>query len=206
MANPEITQTSFAPGSAAGQRLVQGPSERNPGSEPRRPGKPPTPHGAKDLPEPARAGEEFHSLCRLTTFAWTGAGIETRTRFASTGNKVLLRLAASSAEIQRIWNRTSVRLVPCTPQGRPSGPTIEGDARVLSPDEEDLARQAMGVASGPSDRFLRGDEVVYVEVLPIKQLANVHARLGHGRAGDDKAEPRDLPLAPLSGETLGHGG
>jgi PPOX class probable F420-dependent enzyme len=149
MTNPEVTQASLATGRTIDQPLAKSHAKCDP-----------------------RSGREpgAETPCRLTTFAWTGAGIETRACFASSRDRLYLRLADSSPEVQRIWNRAHVRLVPCTEQGRPTGPALEGDARVLGPGDDEFARQAMGAAPGRSASVLgqqaRNDELVYVEIVP----------------------------------------
>jgi hypothetical protein len=77
--------------------------------------------------------------CLLITFAWTGAEVESRARLDVGDRRLYLRLAATSPALERIWNREGVRIVPCTSMGRPTGPAVEGRARVLAAgDDEDL--------------------------------------------------------------------
>jgi PPOX class probable F420-dependent enzyme len=75
--------------------------------------------------------------CRLTTFAWTGAEVETSARLGLADGRLYVRLAATSPALERIWNTASVRVVPCTRTGRPTGPVIEGRARVLAAQEDE---------------------------------------------------------------------
>jgi hypothetical protein len=77
------------------------------------------------------------SRCRLTTFAWTGAEVETRARLGFRDGRLYLRLGVANPALERIWNRESVRVVPCTTTGRPTGPVVEGRARVLAADEDE---------------------------------------------------------------------
>jgi PPOX class probable F420-dependent enzyme len=105
------------------------------------------------------------SRCRLTTFAWSGAEVETYTRLALGEGRVYVRLAATSPALERIWNSASVRLVPCTPGGRPTGPAVDGQARVLADGDDAPARRALaGGREWP--RLSRDEDLLYVEIVP----------------------------------------
>jgi PPOX class probable F420-dependent enzyme len=96
--------------------------------------------------------------CRLTTFAWSGAAVHTRVRLGLEGDRLYLSLPATSPAVERIWNRASVRIEPCTSLGRPTAPAVEAEARLLADDAAEAARRALaGVA--------RDSDPVYVEVL-----------------------------------------
>jgi PPOX class probable F420-dependent enzyme len=109
------------------------------------------------------SGFASKSCCRLTTLAWTGAEVETRARLGvGGGGRLYVRLGAASLAAKRIWNREHVRVVPCTPAGRATGPAIEGCARILSHGEDESARRALARDREP-DGY-----VLYAEVLPAR--------------------------------------
>ena len=76
----------------------------------------------------------------------------------------LTRKREASRELSRIWNTGRARVVPCTPEGRPLGPALEGDARVLRPGEEAAALEA-GLLGLPGS----SNQLAYVEVRPLGQ-------------------------------------
>jgi PPOX class probable F420-dependent enzyme len=135
--------------SAAGERRRLGASGRR---------------GIERPPAPVKAAR-----CLLTTFARTGAEVETRARVAVGEDKVYVRLAGTSPALERIWNGARVRVRPCTLGALPTGPAVEGGARVLSDDEDAPARRAL--ATGRRwPRLLpslpRDEELLYVEIVP----------------------------------------
>ena len=75
--------------------------------------------------------------CRLTTFAWTGVGVETKAGLTRVGDRLYVRLPVSSAALARIWNLPRVRVVPCAANGRPAGPALEASARLVEASDDD---------------------------------------------------------------------
>lgn len=122
-------------------------------------------------PEPRIADLSF---CLLTTFDWTGIGVETRAPFAPGDGRLYLQLAASSPAVQRLWNIAKVRVVSCTAAGRPTGMCVDGDARVLGPGQDEAAWRALEGASrrsfGCLGTTVHLDDLLYVEVVPARAL------------------------------------
>ena len=82
--------------------------------------------------------------------------------------------AENSYKVKRIRRNPKVQLAPCTIRGKVVGPTAEAIARILSADEEVLAKSALKRVV-PSWRLftflqkLRGASGVYLEIVPVKK-------------------------------------
>jgi hypothetical protein len=114
------------------------------------------------------------SYCRLTTFAWNGAELETRAALGVGEGRVYVRLPATNPVLECIWNSASARVVPCTPRGRPTGPPVEGEARILCDGEDAPARRALGggpQSPSPLRRLAHDEDELYVEIVPAPRRA-----------------------------------
>ncbi len=112
---------------------------------------------------------EGQSYCLVVTYKRSGEGVPTPVWFGlDTHGRVYFRTYADAVKVKRIRNRPQVRVAPCTVRGKPLGPAAEGTARVLGPDEEAHAEEAIQSNYGLFRKAYRasaGDTAaVYVEV------------------------------------------
>jgi PPOX class probable F420-dependent enzyme len=128
--------------------------------------------------EPADSAGGFeplrgHEYALLTTFRRSGEPVPTPVWFGVAENgRLYFRSEAGVGKLKRIRNEPRVRLAPCTMRGKPLGPSVEGRAHILSPDEEESAERAIQanyrrfrkVYEGMGHRI--GVEAKYVEVEP----------------------------------------
>jgi uncharacterized protein len=113
-----------------------------------------------------------HKYGLLITYRRDGSGVPTPIWFGVREGKAYLRTERRTAKVKRILANPRVRLAPCTMRAKPVGPAAEGTARVLGPDEEPAAEEAIQANYGlgrriyeaPVDRS--GLDLVYVEVTP----------------------------------------
>jgi uncharacterized protein len=113
-----------------------------------------------------------HAL--VVTFKRSGEPVPTVVNFGlGAGGRLYFRSEQRVPKIRRIENDPHVRVAPCTFRGKPTGPVVEGRARVLAKDEEPLAYEAIAANWGPgsrpyekiADRYLEWHGA-YVEVIP----------------------------------------
>ena len=115
-----------------------------------------------------------HGFISLTTFRKSGKAVVTPVRFALESGKVYVSTGLKAGKVRRIRRNPRVQLAPCTIRGEVVGPTLEAMARILSVDEEVLARNALKQVV-PSWRLftflqkLRGASGVYLEIAPVKK-------------------------------------
>jgi len=93
-------------------------------------------------PSPAAPlqGQKYISLA---TFRRNGQEVRTPVWFAEQAGKLYVMTRNDSGKFKRIRNRPQVRLAPCTMRGKVTGAWIDGQARILDPAEEVVARQAL---------------------------------------------------------------
>jgi PPOX class probable F420-dependent enzyme len=110
--------------------------------------------------------------CAVVSFKRSGEPVPTPVNFGLAGGRLYFRSEPTSAKLRRIGNDPHVRVFPCNMRGRPSGPTVEGRARVLSGEEAAAADRALAANWTPSMKALERGldrlpvEIVYVEVEP----------------------------------------
>ena len=113
-----------------------------------------------------------HAL--VVTFKRSGEPVPTVVNFGlDDEGRLYFRSEQRVPKIRRIENDPHVRVAPCTFRGKPSGPVVEGRARVLGKDEEPRAYEAIAANWGPgsrpyeklADRYLEWHGA-YVEVVP----------------------------------------
>jgi uncharacterized protein len=110
----------------------------------------------------------------VVTFKRSGDPVPTPVNFGLDDEGTLyFRSERRVPKIRRIENDPHVRVCPCNFRGKPTGPVVEGRARVLSREEEKHAYDALsanwGLGSRPyeklADRYLEWHGA-YVEVVP----------------------------------------
>jgi PPOX class probable F420-dependent enzyme len=71
----------------------------------------------------------------LTTFRKNGAPVSTPVTFAQYNAKLYVVTGVTTGKIKRLRHTSRVELGPCDSQGTMLGPTLAGQARILSRDE-----------------------------------------------------------------------
>jgi uncharacterized protein len=134
--------------------------------------------GAFEAAQRPAGAEDFESLrgarqCLLVTFKRSREPVPTPVNFGLDADGTLFfRSEPRSAKVKRIQRDPRVRVCACNIRGKPTGPTVEGRARVLAEAESSRAEAAVaGNWSGAMKPLERGlerlpVEMVYVEVVP----------------------------------------
>jgi PPOX class probable F420-dependent enzyme len=110
--------------------------------------------------------------CLVVTFKRSGEAVPTPVLFGVEDGKLYFRTEPDIAKVKRIRNDPHVRVGPCNWRGKPSGPLVEGTARVLSGDEAKHAYDVLRRSYTPSQRIYESAldrmpvELAYVEVVP----------------------------------------
>src|SRR5437867_848641 len=87
------------------------------------------------------AGRKY---CLVETFRRSGEPMPTPVWFGHlSADRICFRTGAQAGKIKRIRNDGHVRVAPCTARGRPVGPFMEGDARLVDPHEASAAEAAL---------------------------------------------------------------
>jgi PPOX class probable F420-dependent enzyme len=110
----------------------------------------------------------------LHTFRKSGEAVPTPVWFGlDEAGKLYFRSEAHVGKIKRIRNDGRVLIGPCTFRGKPTGPLLEGRARLLSSEGEAHAEAALQSNYGLFRRAYEGVAMnigpagVYVEVVPV---------------------------------------
>jgi uncharacterized protein len=110
--------------------------------------------------------------CLLVTFRRSGEAVPTPVWFGLANGRLYVHTGADSAKVRRIRNDAHVRVAPCTVRGKPIGAIADGTARVVPPEEEERAEQALRDNYGLGRRMYEGVvgsldvDSVYLEVTP----------------------------------------
>jgi uncharacterized protein len=114
-----------------------------------------------------------HKYCLLSTFRKSGEAVPTPVWFGLADGKVYVRSEAAVGKVKRIRREPRVHIAPCTFRGKPLGPSVEGRARVLAPDQSERAQRAIAANYGFERRFyertvsrLLYSELLYIEIAP----------------------------------------
>lgn len=91
----------------------------------------------------------------LTTFRKNGTAVATPMWFAERDGVIYIYTGATSGKVKRIRNTSRVTLAPCTANGKVTGATIEGKARIINdPQEIAHAEAALAQKYGIQRRLL----------------------------------------------------
>lgn len=111
--------------------------------------------------------------CLVVTFRRSGEPVPTPVNFGlGDAGRLYFRSEPRSAKVRRIRRDPHVRVCACNIRGKPSGPIVEGRARVLAPGESARAEATVAAnwsaAMKPLERGLDRlpIEMAYVEVVP----------------------------------------
>jgi PPOX class probable F420-dependent enzyme len=109
----------------------------------------------------------------IVTFKRSGEAVPTPVWFGLGDGKLYFHSEERVGKIKRIRNDPKVLVAPCTMRGKPTGPVVEGSARIVPPAEEQQAEDAIQSKYGLFRRIYEhgGGRVVdipmvYVEVTP----------------------------------------
>jgi hypothetical protein len=114
-----------------------------------------------------------HQYANLFTFRKSGEAVKTPVWFALSGGKIYVMTTMDAGKTKRIRNNGRVLIGLSDRSGNPRGPSVDGTARILPPEEEQRARQALdakyGLAKAAFDLVLnlRGTERAWIEIAPV---------------------------------------
>jgi PPOX class probable F420-dependent enzyme len=94
---------------------------------------------AGQVPDSIR-GQKYISL---TTFRKNGAGVATPVWFGEEDGKLYVMTRSDMGKTKRIRNNPQVKVAPCTIRGKVTGAEFAATARLLPPEEQARARQAI---------------------------------------------------------------
>ena len=115
-----------------------------------------------------------HKYIQLTTFRKTGVGVITPVGFAPQDDKIYVTTPPTASKLKRIRNKGHVTLAPCDRKGMALGESVEGQARILAPEERTVAERAFVRKYGMIYRsFLvvqgaRKTHRTYIEIQPLR--------------------------------------
>ncbi|NTW97701.1 MAG: PPOX class F420-dependent oxidoreductase [Oscillochloris sp.] len=118
------------------------------------------------------AALQKHQYANLFTYRKNGEAVKTPIWFALKDGKVYIMTDMGSGKIKRIRNNSRVLIGPSDGRGTPRGDTVGGVARLLGPDEMQVAKLALdtkyGLVKAVFDFFItvRGTERAWVEIVP----------------------------------------
>jgi uncharacterized protein len=110
--------------------------------------------------------------CLVVSFRRSGEPVPTPVWFGLEGERVYFRSEERAGKVKRIHANPRVLLAPCDSRGKPLGPAAEGRAKILPPDREKAAEEAIQANFGLGRKMYEGvamnlgPEGVYVEVDP----------------------------------------
>ncbi|BDZ44773.1 PPOX class F420-dependent oxidoreductase [Naasia aerilata] len=79
----------------------------------------------------------------LETRKRDGSWVRTPVSLVTHDGRTYFRTYASAGKAKRLRNFTEVRVSPCTLLGRPLGPAVAGETRLLGPEEALVARRLL---------------------------------------------------------------
>ena len=91
------------------------------------------------IPTPIQ-GQKYISL---KTFRKSGVGVATPVWFGEGDGKLYVMTRSDMGKTKRIRNNPQVRVAPCTIRGKVTGAEFGATARILPPEEQARARQAI---------------------------------------------------------------
>ncbi len=110
-------------------------------------------------------GQKYMSL---TTFRKSGKPVPTPVWFVEKNDNLRVWTQLNSGKVKRLRHNSRVTLAPCTMGGKVIGPTVEGIARLVSPQEKEEVRLLLQAKYGWMQRLFsfihRHDEMTVVEI------------------------------------------
>jgi PPOX class probable F420-dependent enzyme len=95
-----------------------------------------------NAPDPLQAlqGEKYASM---VTFRKSGAAVATPIWFAERDGRLYVMTRSDSGKSKRLRNRPEATMAPCTMRGKVTGPSFPFKVRLLAPEEQGAARDAL---------------------------------------------------------------
>ncbi|MFX0087431.1 MAG: PPOX class F420-dependent oxidoreductase [Candidatus Hodarchaeota archaeon] len=91
----------------------------------------------------------------LTTYYKSGKAVATPVEFVHHENKLFVSTRKDSYKVKRLKYNSNALIAPCTMRGKITGPETKVKVRILSADEEEVAREALkSLYSGFFSRIL----------------------------------------------------
>lgn len=101
----------------------------------------------------------------LTTQKRDGTRVGTPVNVAVHGDRAYFGTPANTAKVRRLRNVPDIEIAPCTPRGRPTGPSLHAHARLLDGEQ----------AADAARRLRRKYPIVYGIVVPLElRLKRTH--------------------------------
>ena len=117
----------------------------------------------------------------LTTYKRDGTPVDTAVNIVVEGDHANFRTWDTAGKLKRVRNNPEVEFVPCTPLGRPKGPTLRARASVLEGKESARAGRLLArkypVMHGimvPLVHRLRGNKTMHIELRPAEGASQDH--------------------------------
>jgi uncharacterized protein len=111
---------------------------------------------------------EGRKYISLTTFRKSGKPVATPVWFVEKEGKICVWTQSNSGKMKRLRHDSRVTLAPCTMGGKVIGPTVEGIARIVSPQEKEEVRLLLLAKYGWMQRLFsfihRHDEIGVLEI------------------------------------------
>ena len=114
----------------------------------------------------------------LTTYKRDGTPVGTAVNIVVEEDHAYFRTWDTAWKLKRIGNNPEVEFVPCTPLGRPKGPTVRAHARILGGKEAAHASHLLArkypVMHGvlvPLVHRLRGNKTMHIELKPAEDAS-----------------------------------
>jgi len=111
-----------------------------------------------------------HKHCLLTTFRRSGEPVPTPVWFGLAEGRAYARSEADAGKVRRIRGQPRVLVAPCDVRGKPQGPSIDAQARVLDATDEARAEAAIQANYGLGRRLYEsgagrlGVDLIYLEI------------------------------------------
>ena len=112
-----------------------------------------------------------HQYANLFTFRKNGVAVKTPIWFAEHAGRLYVMTNMSAGKVKRIRNSGRVEIGPSDQAGKPLGPTVEAQARLLSsPEEIQLAKRSLDAKYGLFKKIfdvfgkLSGAERAWIEI------------------------------------------
>ncbi len=111
---------------------------------------------------------EGHKYISLTTFRKSGRPVSTPVWFVKKSDNLCVWTQLGSGKVKRLRHNSRVTLAPSTMGGKVVGPTVEGIAHLLSPQEKEEVRLLLLAKYGWMQRLFsfihRHDEIGVLEI------------------------------------------
>ncbi len=109
-----------------------------------------------------------HKYISITTFRKSGKPVATPVWFVEKEGKICVWTQSNSGKMKRLRHNSKVMVAPCTIRGKVVGPTVEGLARIVSPQEKEKVGLLLLAKYGWLRRFFaflhRHEEMAVLEI------------------------------------------